>query len=322
MAKAAKISDKVDTGDPQTWLAEVLRVRFDEVLKFCDAALDASQTDGVHDMRVAIRRLRSVLRDFPDSAGKRPTAAFIRSLKQLADTLGRVRDLDVLIEELEKISEDPECPVRKGVEQIVAIYKDRRIAARRTLENFLTGEFVLELRTRFSALIESASRQRGLFEVADVRDEGRQAIARSLEEFLGKSEAIYHPSKTKRLHKLRIMVKRLRYAIELFAPHFDEPLKPFTAQIKQMQSHLGDLHDCDVWLDEVRTHIPPKRRKPEDPKPPAAIWLISEFARRRTKAYRDALELWSEWEETNFGSRLGRVAAGQRDTAPALTVGP
>lgn len=306
MAKAAKISENIDTKDPQAWFAEVLRVRFDEVLKFCDAELDACGTKDIHDMRVAIRRLRSVLRDFAGIVGKRPLANLTRSLKKLADTLGRVRDLDVLIEELEDLCDEAECPVRDGIEQIVAVYRERRIAACWALGNLVTGEFVLGLRTRFSASIESAVRQRGLFEFSDVRDAGRRTIIKCLGEFQAMSEVIYHPFSIKRLHKLRIAGKHLRYAIELFAPHFGESLKPFADGIKEMQTHLGDIHDCDIRIDEIRTHIPPKRRKPnpKNQKPPAAAWLLSQFVRRRTKAYRDALELWSKWETDRFSEKL------------------
>jgi hypothetical protein len=36
----------------------------------------------------------------------------------------------------------------------------------------------------------------------------------------------------------------------------------------------------------------------------AAEWLLSEFVRRRSKAYRKALEVWSEWETSNFLEKL------------------
>src|SRR5688572_5678514 len=110
MAKAAPISESIDPNDLQAWLAEVLRVRFNEVLKFCEAALAPANPEGVHDMRVAIRRLRSVLRDFAGIPGKRPLANLTRSLKKLADALGRVRDLDVLIEDLETLRGEAEAP--------------------------------------------------------------------------------------------------------------------------------------------------------------------------------------------------------------------
>jgi CHAD domain-containing protein len=304
MAKAAKISENVDLSDPQGWLAEVLRVRFDEVLQFCDAALDPTDAEGVHDMRVATRRLRSVLRDFADVLGKHTLSGLTRPLKRLADALGKVRDLDVLIEELENLGDVPECPVRDGIEQITAIYRERRIAAQRVLENRLTGEFVLDLRTRFNAALESTIRQRRLFELADMGDEARRAITKCLKEFQDLSEVIYYPFSTKRIHKLRIAGKHLRYAIELFSPHFGDALKPFADGMKGMQKHLGDLHDCDVWIAEIRTHIPQKRRTPEDPKPTAAVWLISQFTHRRTRAYRDALELWSVWEAEGFREKL------------------
>src|SRR5260221_12844688 len=99
MAKAKQITFSKPPDDPQARLAGVLRIRFDEVLKYREAALDPALTAGVHDMRVAIRRIRSVIRDFREIADKFPLKDLRKTLKKLGDWLGAVRDADVLIRE-------------------------------------------------------------------------------------------------------------------------------------------------------------------------------------------------------------------------------
>ena len=47
---------------------------------------------------------------------------------------------------------------------------------------------------------------------------------------------------------MRITAKRLRYTMELFAPVFSDGLKGEINVVKEVQEGLGDLHDCDVWL--------------------------------------------------------------------------
>lgn len=72
-------------------------------------------------------------------------------------------------------------------------------------------------------------------------------------------------------------------------------MKHFADLMKQMQSHLGELHDCDVWIEKVRPHAAVNSRKPDPERSSAAVWLLTQFAKRRTKTYVAALELWSRW---------------------------
>src|SRR5205085_1217895 len=81
-------------------------------------------------------------------------------------------------------------------------------------------------------------------------DLGRRIIARSWEELRERGPDIYRPLKTKRLHKLRIAAKRLRYALELFAACFGEGLKELAHELAGLQKALGELHDCDEWIKE------------------------------------------------------------------------
>ena len=73
-----------------------------------------------------------------------------------------------------------------------------------------------------------------------------------------------------------------------------------------MQGFLGDAHDRDVWLRDlyklIRAKNRPESASHEEIK--AAEWLISEFTKTRTRRYRDALGLLSEWESTDLITRL------------------
>jgi CHAD domain-containing protein len=317
MAKAAEIPPEIADSQPQEWLAEVLRIRFEEVLQFLDAALEPSGVDAVHDIRVAIRRLRSVLRDFASVVDKRPLAELTKALKKLAGAFGRVRDLDVMIEELEALGKQDDGKNGEGIRLIIDELKEKRASESRSLENSVTGEFVLELRGRFTASVESALRQRRLFEDANVRDEGSRTIEKCLDEFLKLSDAFYRPFSTKRLHRLRIAGKHLRYAIELFTPQFGDALKSFADGMKKMQSHLGEIHDCDVWVERMRLIAKRKGKNSASDKlkHSAALWLLSQFVSRRTTAYSDALSLWSEWESEVFVKMLRDVVSAKADAA-------
>jgi CHAD domain-containing protein len=139
-------------------------------------------------------------------------------------------------------------------------------------------------------------------------------------------QSLYQPHKTKPLHEMRIMAKRLRYALELFAPCWSEPLASSAKEIAKMQNSLGELHDCDVWIAEIGATLRKRaidRRAGarhagkildtastrdaqalEAQRRSAAIWLLDYFAQARTQHFRDALARWHEWEMTGFHESL------------------
>ncbi len=97
MAKAAPAPEVDRRTDPHEWFAAILRLRFDEVIQHLDPAIDLSTVKAVHDLRVAIRRLRSLIRDFAGIADVGRFKRIVKTLKHLADQLGDVRDKDVYI---------------------------------------------------------------------------------------------------------------------------------------------------------------------------------------------------------------------------------
>ncbi len=314
MAKAQPTFSFDKPEDPQAWLAELLRVRFGEVLKHREPALDPARIDGVHDMRVAIRRLRSVIRDFAEIADKSPLRGVRKELKALADALGSVRDADVEIKALDALSKNTnDDAVREGISGILERYRERRGSAFEKLQPRLTDDSVAALRSKFEAALESSLRQRDLFGAGSITDAGREIITNRLDDFISLADALYDPLATKPLHELRIAGKHLRYALELFAEVRGDILSPFAIEISKMQSFLGDVHDCDVWIVQFRNLLRKPRRKSSESGPTfaAAAWLLSEFTRKRTKAYRSGLKLWIELNRAEMPDRLLEVLSSR-----------
>lgn len=305
MAKAAQQVISAESADPQIWLADVLRVRFEEVLRQIDAALDQGQIDGVHDMRVASRRLRSALRDFGEVFDAFSMKSINRRMRDLADALGTVRDQDVAITELEKLGSNVESDqIRSGIDVFVQKHREIRKREYKKLSKKLSGTEIFDLRLRFNRAVDAAPGQRQLFEPTSVADAGRKVISARLDEFTRRADCIYEPFNSKAHHKLRITGKRLRYATELFAPSWAETLVPFAKQIAEMQGHLGDLHDCDLWIGDLEKQLTGKDKDTVTPQFQAAAWLMSEFVKKRTKEYRAALELWIDWQCNKFVDRF------------------
>jgi CHAD domain-containing protein len=153
------------------------------------------------------------------------------------------------------------------------------------------------------------------------RQIGRDIIHAELRELMDLSVSLYRPRKSNPLHEMRLAAKRLRYAIELFAPCWEEPLSPFAKEIARLQSSLGELHDCDEWIREVGASLLRHETKlavAEErlAQRAAAFWLLDYFVQKRADHFRAALARWHEWERTAFHTRLTDIL--DESVAPAL----
>src|SRR4051794_18275583 len=113
MAKAKEIEGLNCEARAADEIGLVLSARLEEMCGFGAAALEPSDPAGVHDMRVASRRVRSALRDFKPYLRRRKLNRSAAELKRVAKALGAVRDADVAIKALEELQE--KAPVEEAV---------------------------------------------------------------------------------------------------------------------------------------------------------------------------------------------------------------
>jgi CHAD domain-containing protein len=316
MVKAIKITDLECAADAFEGAFEVLRVRYAEFAGRRGDALDFSDIEGVHEMRVAARRLRSALRDFMPLTGKRRLKKTRRDLREISDALGAVRDRDVAVTALEALSlKATDELIKKGVSDLLEERKKLREADRLDLTGVLTVARLDRLEKRFFAALDKAASRRKSGRNVSFNECGRRAVAAGLKELLELGEHIHQPCKREKLHQLRISAKHLRYTIELFAACWGESIAPIAEEIAAMQSALGGVHDCDIWIDDLADRL----RRMRDPEMKnesdyqSASWLLSKFVKKRTRQYRAALEIWRQWQADGFAERVRTVISARGD---------
>lgn len=315
MAKAKRIRIKCDA--PATaGVKLVLVTRFEELLNWRDGALDWTDPEGVHSMRVASRRLRSALRDFMPHVRKRRLAPVLKRLKGLADTLGEVRDHDVAILGLEEMEKHAPKESSTALKELIEIRKAVRDEARRELEVILAPEKLQELATEFVACVDDATAlserksKHGLAEAEmTFATMSRAIILGRLKDFEKLSNALFRPLEAEPLHELRIAVKRLRYAIELFQRCWPRSIATQAKRAARMQTALGDIHDCDVWIASIGKQIVRARKHDDSDRVKGLVSLLSHFNKLRTKHMRRALARWGEWEAHDSTGKLRATLA-------------
>ena len=92
--------------------------RADEVWEHEHRVMDTGDIEGVHDMRVATRRLRAAMEIFAPCFPKKRHRAALREVKALADLLGDRRDADVMIERLRAVEAELTEEDRPGIESL------------------------------------------------------------------------------------------------------------------------------------------------------------------------------------------------------------
>jgi CHAD domain-containing protein len=277
-------------------------------------ALDLADPEGVHAMRVLSRRLRSTIADFEPHLRK--TRLPVTRLRMIARSLGGVRDEDVALAALEKLKAETHGAVAHGIEILIKERQARRDQARSDLKKVIRRATIAELIEDFERRLsppgpspEKALTQTEVPASPTFQNLGGRVIRARLKEFRAASHHIYFPSDKKELHELRILTKGLRYACELFAACWGQDMRAIAKEIAQLQTSLGDLHDCDVWMDDLGTRLKRFARAghtdPEQMRTTAACtWLLRHFAKVRTEHYRDALDRWQQWQTDGFLNSL------------------
>jgi CHAD domain-containing protein len=317
MAKAKRIKGLDYKSLASAGIKLVLVTRFHELCGFQQAALDWTDPEGVHSMRVASRRLRSALRDFMPYLRKRPLAQVLKQLRHIADTLGAVRDQDVAIAALEKMASQAPADISSALKPFIDTKKQVREQAREDLREVLEASDLGELESEFIAGVDDATATRAGSPAISFLTMSQEIILERLKEVEALSNGLLNPFEIETLHEMRIAAKRLRYAIELFQQCWGRSISGYAKRIARLQTALGDLHDCDVWIEGLGKHIINARKHKQKDQLAALMWLLSHLVKVRTKHLRQAFVRWQEWETHEASEKL-RAALSNRERTSRL----
>jgi CHAD domain-containing protein len=227
-----------------------VRARLDQqiraLLEHEAVAREGVDPEGVHQMRVAVRRMRAALKasDEPD------VAAVQAELGWLGGILGRIRDLDVLLDHLRQQAEDLPEDEQDAVERLLrGLVDQRRRARRRMLDTFRGTRYTMLLRS-LAAL--ATSDINGFPVRRATQPDLLDVIVKPHRKLVKAGRALGDDPPDDELHALRIRGKRLRYAAELAEPAGGKAVRRLLKATKEFQEILGDHQDTVVAEAEVR----------------------------------------------------------------------
>ncbi len=325
MRAGERLIDRVAPGTP---VAEAARLALNDRLTTLanlisrsskSTAGSASAPRRVHQLRVAIRRADAAIGAFDDLLGRKAVRSMRRRLRRLRRAAGHVRDLDVGIEMLEAAAADE------------AVRGAEAAAIRHLLEHAAAGRASMVPRLRRA--LERSDRDRisrGLEKLIDGIDAtaaggigletfARRVLRRHSEELRAAAEADL--ADIDGIHELRLVLKRLRYALEVFGACFESQARRMIyRELLMLQERLGTINDLAIMSDRIAACVD-DAAFPVDRGSDLAAGLrrlALRFGKRLDAERRALVEAWTAGDPRAPGSRgfVDRFESMLRPAAP------
>ncbi len=279
-----------------------LRFWMEDVLAQCDHAAHDLAIDPVHDLRVALRRCRSLADGLIALDPSPEWKKMKKAGRKLFQSLGQLRDVQVMMEWVDRLS--PATPgTRAGDilgETLFVPAPQRDPVALALLEAFRRHEqeHKLTARAALDAFDRKQWRQwsRSLPSRASHFRPGSPLFQHLALERWTQARELHRCALRNRsqaaFHELRIGVKRFRYIVENFLPAQHQA---WGRELKKIQDVLGEVHDLDVlWAAAEQIHVFPDQAARQ-----AWRHLISEARTKRLDLYHQQMvgpdSLWTRW---------------------------
>jgi CHAD domain-containing protein len=207
------------------------------------AAAVAGTEKGVHQARVASRRLREALPVLTEGLAHTKAGKARRKVARLTAALGDVRELDVTLQLIDERADRPNVPAAALAEvraQVIEERERRRQAMLKRLAHVDRSRLEKRLQSVRQALVQANAARHAWRGALAARVARR---ARGLAEAIDDAGQVYA---TQALHDVRIAAKKLRYALEIADESGAAPCADAVRRLKRVQDTLGRLHDLQV----------------------------------------------------------------------------
>lgn len=216
-----------------------------------EGILDDTDTEFLHDFRVAVRRARSFLGQLPDVFAREPAVRLRKRLSWLGKSTNALRDLDVYLQQQGDYRSMLTGALAEDVTPLFEFAAREREAAHRTLVGVMGSGDYDQAVQRWRACIDDDTGlgvgRRGSEPVLSL---ARTRVAKKCRTVLEQGCRLQDRTDAAALHSLRIECKQLRYIMEILADLMPEA-RSVVQRLKKLQDALGKIQDLTVH--EART---------------------------------------------------------------------
>jgi len=219
------------------------------------AAALAADPEGVHQARIAIRRLRSALQFFAPCLEPHAKELFNDDLRRLGRRLGEARNWDVFCLEAlpQTFAQDGSGGEDEGAALVRQAAAARRAAAAGACAAELSSASFSALTLGLSAWAETGSERPALFGDRRLRqrleDHAPELLDRLARKVAKRARSLAPDASPAELHPLRKSLKKLRYVVEFVSSLYPrKEIKRFLKRLKGLQKALGAINDSAMAI--------------------------------------------------------------------------
>lgn len=224
---------------PSDHIRERLHSQYLQMLQNDPGTRLGRDSEALHQMRVATRRMRAIIRAVSSFLAPEWTEQVRQELGWIGSLLGEVRDWDVLFEFFRQNFHDFSSPEQRSYQTILKNFEDQRSVARAKLLEGLRSDRYLNLLNHFEDSLNHLPFQPTPLTLTEI---ARTAFHK-VQDFANTSDSLFRKFE---LHHTRRLLKRTRYAVELAEPFLGKRAKRFIQQAKVAQDLLGRHQDAVV----------------------------------------------------------------------------
>jgi putative phosphoesterase len=287
----------------------------------------------VHKMRVTSRRIRAAMPLFRECFPKNRYKKWLNEIKKVTQFLGAARDLDVQISVIKDYIEQLQPTESKtGMEALLEQHVKQRTDLQSNVINGLQELKKSSVLQQIASYCERIIKESAgtSFNLYDVREKAFWQISPKLDEFLAMEDYVHKENEILKHHEMRIRAKWLRYTMEAFAPLYQGKLSEEIEMMKNFQDTLGEMHDCDVWIERIPKFIneieneiatSPEKEKAVAEGNQDLLKFLGHIKEKRKNYYENFVSFWDKekdknaFEELRKNASAGFVAAGYRTKA-------
>ena len=294
----------------------VLRRHFSVMLAKEPGTRLADDIEELHDMRVATRRLRAALSLFEDVLPVTVTKLG-SELAWLGRTLGAVRDLDVQLVELDRLSTAVSNSDRAALTALRALLENQHAVARTEMLEALDSRRYEMFVGRFGRTLSARHESRSGTAARPARAIAPELIETSFRSFRKAGDRIRPGSPATDYHRVRTRGKRARYTLEFLGDLYPGKTEPLVKVLTSLQDILGLHQDADVAIGRLR-----RLAAQEDALRPETIFAMGEIAERYRQDMIDLRARFPKAYRQVRGRRWKALRKAIEAKLPPSVVGP
>jgi CHAD domain-containing protein len=216
-----------------------------DILRNLPGTIDDIDTEFLHDLRISLRRTRSLLSIFKKSIPEEEGRHFRAEFRWITQATGNVRDSDVYLLQEDAYRGMLPLALHPGLAGFVRGMREFRNREFRSMRKSLKSARFSRLLGKWRHFLENPPESAG--GDALCREFAARAVRKRFRSLIAQGEELGPESPPTALHALRIEAKKLRYLLEFFHSLFPaEEVGLLIRHMKKLQNNLGDFNDLSV----------------------------------------------------------------------------